>query len=208
MWNDRCRWVRHRLPLLAGDDLLGAERRRAQRHLLGCLPCQHRLEELRVALGVLQVAAAETPVRSGRPSLWPEVSRLVREERHATLSSRSWGVSWSNAGFWSGLAVAAVLIVAVSLIHRPGPGRDPLAQSLQTTSVTPPAPKLASTPVLKPAPLKVSEFVRPVASRPAPVLVQNAVTKASAVVEAAPSARHEDAPDRTPPAPSEPQPTH
>ena len=40
MMIDRCAWVRDRLPLLAGDDWLGPDRRRVERHLIGCPTCR------------------------------------------------------------------------------------------------------------------------------------------------------------------------
>ena len=36
MRSPRCKWVRDRLPLLAGDDLVGPDRRRVESHLVGC----------------------------------------------------------------------------------------------------------------------------------------------------------------------------
>ncbi len=119
MWADSsCRWTRNRLPLMAGEDLVGLDRRRTQRHLITCAACRQRLDNLRTSLDVLHTVAAEAPSKVGAPSLWPEVARQIREQRHPAASA-SWGVSWSNAGFWSGAALAAGLVVVVGTLFRP-----------------------------------------------------------------------------------------
>ena len=146
MWADACHWTRTRLPLLAGDDLVGNDRRRAQRHLISCPGCRRRLDDLRSTLGVLHLAAAQSPARASAPSLWPEIARQICEQRHPAIAA-SWGVSWSNAGFWSGAALAAGLVVVASVLFRPGPTPvvrvDPLTRQAPPALVSTPAPAAA-----------------------------------------------------------------
>ena len=84
----RCRWVLDRLPLLAGGDLTGADRRKVERHLIACAGCRRRERSLTGALGVLQAASALSPVgpASEPPSLWPALARQIREARHEPAS--------------------------------------------------------------------------------------------------------------------------
>ena len=81
MGNLRCRWVRDRLPLLAGDDLVGPDRRRVESHVVGCPECRRRRETLGQALLVLEDASASSPARPDAPSLWPDLARQIRESR-------------------------------------------------------------------------------------------------------------------------------
>ncbi len=81
MSNPRCRWVRDRLPLLAGDDLVGPDRRRVESHMVGCPECRRRREALGHALLVLETASTSSPARPDAPSLWPDLARQIRESR-------------------------------------------------------------------------------------------------------------------------------
>ena len=81
MSNPRCRWVRDRLPLLAGDDLVGPDRRRVESHMVGCPECRRRRVMLGHAVRALEVASASSPSRSDAPSLWPDLARQIRESR-------------------------------------------------------------------------------------------------------------------------------
>ena len=54
----RCRWVRDRLPLLSGGELIGADRRKVERHLIACAGCRRHERSLSDALGALQAAAS------------------------------------------------------------------------------------------------------------------------------------------------------
>jgi anti-sigma factor RsiW len=108
MLGSACRWVHTRLPLLAGDDLVGPERRWVERHLAGCAGCRERLESLREALGALH-AAASGPVAGETARLWPGLSREIRESRRPLTSS------WSRRLAVPVLATAAVAaLVAVA----------------------------------------------------------------------------------------------
>jgi len=203
MWNDPCRWTRTRLPLMAGDDLLGADRRRARRHLIGCPACRGRLEELHASLGVLHAAAALAPARAGAPPLWPELARQIREARHPAPSS--WGIPWSNLGLWSGVALASGLLVSAGLLLRPDPGPASVArQDSAVAKPTAPAPRVALAPALAATRPKVAIVARlrpkPAEPKPEPQVAQ-ASSKAPAPAEPAPApapalARHDDAADR------------
>ncbi len=81
MGNLRCRWVRDRLPLLAGDDLVGPDRRRVESHMVGCPECRRRRVMLGHAVRALEVASASSPARSDASSLWPDLARQIRESR-------------------------------------------------------------------------------------------------------------------------------
>jgi anti-sigma factor RsiW len=84
-----CRWVRSRLPLVAGDDLVGPARRQVERHLVGCPDCRLHLDSLRGVLGALHEAAAIDPLPAPAP-LWPGLARQIRESRRpaATVWTR------------------------------------------------------------------------------------------------------------------------
>ncbi len=81
MSNPRCRWVRDRLPLLAGDDLVGPDRRRVESHMVGCPECRCHRVALGHALLALKTALASSPAQSDAPSLWPDLARQIRESR-------------------------------------------------------------------------------------------------------------------------------
>src|SRR3954447_7200475 len=81
MGNLRCKWVRDRLPLLIGDELRGLDRRRVERHLIGCPRCRQHQASLGQALGVLRTVAATVLAPLDAPSLWPALARQIRESR-------------------------------------------------------------------------------------------------------------------------------
>ncbi len=58
-----------------------AQRRRAERHLIGCGDCRSRLDGLRRSVGLLRVAGGfAVPLAEPRP-LWPDLAREIRERR-------------------------------------------------------------------------------------------------------------------------------
>jgi anti-sigma factor RsiW len=76
-----CDWTQARLPLLAGGELAGSDRRETERHLITCPDCRHQLQRVRSALSVLRDSAAwPDPVVDDRP-LWPPLRRQIRETR-------------------------------------------------------------------------------------------------------------------------------
>lgn len=116
MGNAQCKWVRDRLPLLAGDDLVGSERRRVERHLIGCPHCRGRKEALHSAFEVLQAAAEEPAVNPGAPSLWPALARQIRESRRpAPALGLSWLFAWSRLRPWPTFGLGLVLCLSVGL---------------------------------------------------------------------------------------------
>lgn len=179
MWNNRCRWVRARLPLLAGGDLIGLERRRVERHLHLCPACRALLSSYREALQALQ-AAAERPASSAdAPSVWPALAQQIRESR-PPVSATGWG--WAAAGpralAWSSLAVAASLLAAAWIVfpRPPHATHVPAQQAVQIVTAAPP-PKTSA----QPPPAKKHE---------------RAPKEALAASESAPPARSVSEPER------------
>ncbi len=125
MKNEHCRWVRDRLPLLAGGDLGIDDRRGAERHLIGCPDCRGRHQALDGAIRALRAAAATLPVRDDAPSIWPALSRQIRESRHrpARLSwlDRLAGSLRVGPGFWPAmgavLGLGGILVGVTRLAH-------------------------------------------------------------------------------------------
>jgi hypothetical protein len=117
MWGNPCTWVQTRLPLLAGGELAGLDRRRAERHLIVCPDCRRRLTTLRGTMDVLRSAAAHASVRPDAPSLWPALARQIRESHRP---APTWTWSWNSAlpriaalvavGLTTGLLSAAWLL--------------------------------------------------------------------------------------------------
>jgi len=114
MGNYRCKWVRDRLPLLAGDELVGLDRRRVERHLIGCPGCRSRRIALTDALNFLHASSASSPASPEAPSLWPALARQIRESRRPSPAPAfawpRWG--WPVLGL-SGLGVLAAIVMAV-----------------------------------------------------------------------------------------------
>ena len=118
--NRTCRWVSQRLPLLAGGDLAGLERRRVERHLIGCSTCRDRRSAASASLAVLRGVAALGPMGAGigsmgeTPSIWPALARQIREAKHQPerLTVGEWVRSWlappALAWVGSGLTAAAL----------------------------------------------------------------------------------------------------
>jgi hypothetical protein len=110
------------LPLLAGDDWLGPDRRGVERHLIGCLPCRQQLASLRQVVRALRtvgecsssVAEAGSGVEAPliAPSLWPALARQIREARRPEPAWTEF--KWSRAPLRVGLA-ASLLVAVVAL---------------------------------------------------------------------------------------------
>jgi hypothetical protein len=124
-----CRWVRPRLPLLAGDDLVGPARRRLERHLIGCPDCRLRLASLQGALTVLHRVAAIDPIPAAAP-LWPSLSREIRESRRAgsTVWTRLLVVPAAAA-----VAAALMLVLGASWSARPATSQSRASRPLLTS---------------------------------------------------------------------------
>lgn len=116
MRNPRCSWVRDRLPLLAGDDLVGPDRRRVESHLVGCPQCRRRRVALGRALLALETASASSPARSDAPSLWPDLARQIRESRRPHREPTfGFGFSFSPPAvrFWPAFGLSLGLLAAI-----------------------------------------------------------------------------------------------
>jgi Putative zinc-finger len=140
-----CRWVRHRLPLLIGGELGVEERRRVERHLIGCLDCKEHREASNDALSALRAFAEVGPVGVGVPSLWPALSNQIRQSRHVSPVPSWWETPLPRAWAALGLAMALIGMVAapLSLLSGREPAR-PLPPSVELPTVE--LPKLVSTP--------------------------------------------------------------
>jgi anti-sigma factor RsiW len=144
----RCRWVRRRLALLAGDpegrDVRWDDRRHVERHLIGCPMCRAERVSLGSAVAVLHGAAAEIPAKSDAPSVWPALDRQIRASRHERPNA------WSGLHFGPSLGLAAGLLVAgtaVGLVggrlHRPRPVAPASRPDDQADAPKVPAPRPA-----------------------------------------------------------------
>ena len=112
-----CRWTRFRLPLLAGDDLVGPERRDVERHLTACPACRQRFGALQNAVGILHQAAETAPVTDRAPHLWPDLQRQIRESRRPERASWSRTIVLPVA---TALAASLLTIaLSIALAHRP-----------------------------------------------------------------------------------------
>jgi anti-sigma factor RsiW len=135
-----CTWARARLPLLAGGDGLGADRRPLERHLLLCAGCRRHLAALRASQDVLRAAASQPPARREAPSLWPALALQIREARRRRSS---WPGDGVRAWAWPGLGLASGLLAALLVLG--------LTLDLRTPAPAVPTPS-AATPAL-PAPV-------------------------------------------------------
>ena len=111
----RCRWVRHRLPLLAGGELGVEERRRVERHLIGCLGCRDRRAASTDALDALRAFAETAPAPADSPSLWPSLALQIRQSRHAAPRPMWWELPLSRPWPAFGLALGLGAVVVASL---------------------------------------------------------------------------------------------
>jgi anti-sigma factor RsiW len=154
MGNPRCKWVRDRLPLLASDDLQGLDRRRVERHLIGCPPCREQQTALSQVLTTLRTAAATSPNRPDAPSLWPALARQIRESRRpvpAPLFTFPFAVTWHRLAFRPalglGLGLLATIVVSLAVRKEVADARAHIAASelpIATHRPRPPEPPAPS----------------------------------------------------------------
>jgi len=81
--------------------LTGSDRRKLERHLIGCTDCRDRLASLCASLGALQALGAGDLPSADSPSLWPALARQIREERRPAPES-----FWARPVSWLGVAAA------------------------------------------------------------------------------------------------------
>lgn len=161
-----CRWMRSRLPLLAGDDLVGPERRLVERHLVHCPACRDQLAALRDALGALHAASAVEPIGPGPVALWPGLAREIRESRRPAPAPWPRRMAWPLAA-----ATAASLLAVVGVVF---------------------AARLDSAPRLSMRPISLLSRVKP-SIRPAAVRKAAPVRPSSQRKATAPRRGHDEA---------------
>lgn len=138
----QCRWVKRRLPLLAGGELEVQERRSVERHLIGCPDCRARRDSSAEALVALHRLGEEAPPPIDAPSLWPELARQIRETRHASPPALAW---WERPlplplGFAS--LAAAFGVVLVASIARPLHDPEGTPASAPPLAIESPSPSI------------------------------------------------------------------
>ncbi len=164
-----CRWVCRRLPLLVGGELAGAERRRVERHLIGCASCRERRAASTRSLAVLQEIAVQGSVgaglrsSNGSSSVWPALARQIRESRHEAGRVRSWKdqITWSAARY----GLAASLILGLTWFWSAQPvGPDPVGGAglvAPNTSLVRVPPASVATPSVEPPPIGTDQGLTP-----------------------------------------------
>jgi anti-sigma factor RsiW len=174
MGDPHCKWVRDRLPLLAGDELFGTERRRVERHLICCTTCRAHRDALGHALDALHAASAESPTRLDAPTLWPALARQIRESRQPAPAR-----SWISALTWPRLGLAVGLLVALGLSAATRYQMASANARIRQAATPLPHPPIAAR--LAPAPT-VAPVVRPSPER---------VAQPESVAESSPPARYD-----------------
>jgi hypothetical protein len=123
MGNPRCHWVRDRLPLLVGNDLRGIDRRRVERHLIGCPQCRQHQSALGQSLKALRAVAITSPVAPDAPSLWPALSRQIRESRRPSAvptlvlpTPFAPLISWLRLNPWPAFGLGLALLTTATVM--------------------------------------------------------------------------------------------
>jgi anti-sigma factor RsiW len=140
MWDSTCRWARPRLALLAGGELTGDDRRKAERHLITCGDCRSRLGSLRESLGALQLVATESAPSPEAPSLWPALARQMREARHPEPTV------FAFRPMWMGLGIAASALMVGLTTWSLVKGRDGSSARLAASNSAQSAPAVVKLP--------------------------------------------------------------
>ena len=141
MWDSTCRWARPRLALLAGGELTGGDRRKAERHLITCGDCRSRLEALRESLGALRLVATGSAPSPDSPSLWPALARQMREARHPEPTV------FAFRPMWMGLGVAASALMVALTTWSLVKARDGSGARLAASTSARPAPPIVKLPL-------------------------------------------------------------
>jgi anti-sigma factor RsiW len=159
MGSPRCQWVRDRLPLLVGDDLRGLDRRRVERHLVGCSQCRQHQTALSQALETLRTAAGTPLVAPEAPSLWPALARQIRESRRpvpaATFpfpSPLAFAFAWLRVNPWPalgfGLGLLTTIGIGLGVRHQIAPAQVDIRANARpvAAAVAPRGPQATRTP--------------------------------------------------------------
>lgn len=146
-----CRWVRHRLPLLIGGELKVDDKRRVERHLIGCVTCRGHRDRSNHAFSVLRTFAEDSsPVAADSPSLWPALADQIRRSRHASPGLSWWETPLPRAWAALGLAMGLIALVASPLALLAGrESARSMPRPVDSSAQLPPVvelPKLVSTP--------------------------------------------------------------
>lgn len=177
MGNPRCHWVRDRLPLLVGDELRGLDRRRVERHLIGCPQCREHQAALGQALDTLRTVAATTLAEPDAPSLWPALARQIRESRRPsptpsfTLPLLTF---WLRRNPWPalslGLALTIAATVSFSLRQQMATAQAQILVSERPikSTVAPPKPARFTTPAADPDRDRLAPAEPPIAENTPP----------------------------------------
>ena len=187
MRNPRCSWVRDRLPLLAGDDLVGPDRRRVESHLVGCPECRRHRVALGHALRALETASVSSPARPDAPSLWPDLARQIRESRRPRRGPNfdfdliNFRFDPPRVGFWPAFGLVLGMLATVGAMAAVRKRID--APGAATTAN---APRPGATPMMPP---KLAEQPQDPAPRP---------DLPSSVAENVPPQRFQDESDPAP----------
>jgi Putative zinc-finger len=136
----QCRWVNHRLPLLAGGDLGVEERRKVERHLIGCPGCRGRRDASAGALAALRLLGEESPSKVDAPSLWPALARQIRQSRHASPPPSWWESPLPRPWGIAGLATALGVVLAASVASPPADFEEIPGPVPAVATEKPPAP--------------------------------------------------------------------
>jgi hypothetical protein len=186
MWHKGCGWTQARLPLIAGGELIGPERRWVERHLIGCAKCRHHLVSLHEALEVLQTASEDAAILEAASlpsaaSLWPALERQIREARRP----------WPKASPWAPIAtgLAACGLFALALVFwrsgAPVQKTETLPSPVRPQAAAPaplPAKLVESPPKPAPKPVDVVSSPRPAPKKgkpPAPPAESSVVSRSS-----------------------------
>jgi anti-sigma factor RsiW len=151
--------VRDRLPLLVGEDLRGPDRRRVERHLIGCPQCRQHQAALGQALETLRTAAVTPLVAPEAPSLWPALARQIRESRRpvpaATFpfhSPLAFAFAWLRVNPWPalgfGLGLLMTIGVSLGVRHQIGTAQADIRAKERpiVAAVAPRGPQMTRTP--------------------------------------------------------------
>jgi hypothetical protein len=155
------------------------DRRRVERHLIGCPQCRQHQTALGQALEILRTAAGTAPAESDAPSLWPALARQIRESRRprpkpalAFSAPLSPLISWlrlnPRPAFGLGLALLAAAAVAVS----PGARQRNATTKAKVVDITRPIAPARPLPATVQTPMPVPDSRRELPPTPEPAAAE------------------------------------